>query len=371
MAVGLQIKVGADVTGLMGAFQAAAGGAGSLTDSLKATVATMSPIGGVAVAAADAIAGFTQAAAEDRAEQEKLAAVYATATGGLEGNTEAINAAIAAGAEKAFSDSEVRAGLQSLIVATGDAAAANELLGPAMDLARFSGASLEDASKALSKAYLGNDAALRKLVPGLEKGATASDTITAAMALSTGQADLFAASTEGVQKKGSDAFSELGETIGAAFLPVLDAIMPLMGPIVEIISELITAVLPLLGPAISIVVGALKIFLSVLKELIGVIKTVMGFISDLVAQAQSAVNFVGSIDLNPFSAPEGGAAGAYPAESARSSRGRSSRAAGGGNGANMTVNVYGGDPHAIERAVARGFRGWSGISGKSAHLREY
>lgn len=358
MAVGLQIKVGADVTGLMGAFQAAAGGAGSLTDTLKATVATMSPIGGVAVAAADAIAGFTQAAAEDRAEQEKLAAVYQTATGSLTGNTEAIDLAIKAGAEKAFSDSEVRAGLQSLIVATGDAAAANELLGPAMDLARFAGVDLETASKALAKAHDGNDAALRKLVPGLEKGATASDTITAAMALSTGQADLFAASTEGVQKKGSDAFSELGETIGSAFLPVLDAIMPLMGPIVEIIGELISAVLPLLKPAIMIVVGALKIFLQVLQTLIGVIKEVMKFIGDLVQKAQDAVNFVGSIDLNPFSAIglEGGGGGA-----ARG-RGRSARSAGGGGGGpNVTVNVQSADPSEVMRAIRR----WSRNNGGS------
>lgn len=356
MAVGLQIKVGADVTGLMGAFQAAAGGAGSLTDTLKATVASMSPVGAAGVAVADALVGMTNAAAEDRAEQEKLNLVYEQA-GATTGNyTAAIEEAIQTGKERAFSDSEVRSGLQSLVVATGDAQEANKLLINAMDLARFSGASLEDASKALAKAHEGNTGALAKLVPGLDKSKTKTDQIAQAMELASGQADLFAASTEGVQKKGSDAFSELSETIGSAFLPVLDAIMPLMGPIVEIIGELISAVLPLLKPAIMIVVGALKIFLDVLKTLIGVIKEVMRFIGDLVQKAQDAVNFVGSIDLNPFSAIglEGGAQGR--------GRGRSARSAGGGGGGpNVTVNVQSADPTEVVRAIRR----WSRNNGGS------
>jgi hypothetical protein len=142
-----------------------------------------------------------------------------------------------------------------------------------------------------------------------------------------------------------------------------------MGPIVDIISELISAVLPLLGPAIHIVVSALKIFLGVLQTLIGVIKEVMGFIGDLVRKAQDAVNFVGSIDLNPFSLPGGEGGGAAPAPPGRS--GRSTRSGGGAPQGNVTVNVYGGDPHAITRAVARGYRGWVGISGRAAGSREY
>jgi hypothetical protein len=202
----------------------------------------------------------------------------------------------------------------------------------------------------------------------MEKQATAADTITEATKLSTGAADDYAKSAEGMGKKGQDAFGELGEKIGSAFLPILDEIMPLMEPIVEILTTLIEAVLPLLGPAVDIVVGALKIFIEVLKTLIGLIKDVMGFIGDLVKKAQDAVNFVGSIDLNPFSLPGGEGGGTAPAASGRSTR------SGGGGGApkgNVTVNVYGGDPHAITRAVARGYRGWVGISGRTAGSREF
>ena len=118
-----------------------------------------------------------------------------------------IDAAIEAGAAKAFSDSEVRAGLQDLVTATGSAEEANRLLGPAMDIARLAGVDLETASKALAKAHDGNDAALRKLIPGLEKGKTATDTIAEATKLASGQADIYAKSSEGMGKAGSDAFA--------------------------------------------------------------------------------------------------------------------------------------------------------------------
>ena len=78
-----------------------------------------------------AIGDMTKAAAEDRAEQEKLNAIYVAAGAATRRlHRRRSRRAIDAGAEKAFSDSEVRAGLQSLVVATGDAAKANALLGP-------------------------------------------------------------------------------------------------------------------------------------------------------------------------------------------------------------------------------------------------
>ena len=171
MAVGLQIKVGADVTGLTGAFQAAAGGAGSLVDTMKATVSSMHPAAAAGVMVADALIDMTKAAAADRDEQEKLNLLYQNATGVTTDYNAAIDTAIAAGAEKAFSDSEVRAGLEGLITTTGNADEANALLAQSMDIARAAGVPLEQAADAVAKAHQGQDAALRKLFPGMEKQA--------------------------------------------------------------------------------------------------------------------------------------------------------------------------------------------------------
>ena len=358
MAVGLQIKVGADVTGLMGAFQAAAGGAGSLTDTLKATVASMGPVGAAGVAVTDALIGMTNAAAEDRAEQEKLNAIYVAAGAATGDYTTAIDAAIEAGAAKAFSDSEVRAGLQDLVTATGSAKEANDLLAVAFDVSRLSGASLEDASKALAKAHDGNDASLRKLIPGLEKGATAADTIAAATKLASGQADIYAKSSEGMGKMGSDAFAEIGEQVGSAFLPIMDAVVPALIPILKLLGELIKELLPLLTPVIHIIVEALKIFIGVLTTLIGIIKQVLQFIGDMVDKVRAAADLIGSVDLNPFAFPEGGGGGAP----AGRGRGRSARSAGGGGGGTtVNVNVQSADPTEVVRAIRR----WSRNNGGS------
>ena len=82
------------------------------------------------------------------------------------------------------------------------------------------------AADAVAKAHAGQDGALRKLMPGLEKGATAADTLAAATAGAAGQADKYADSAQGLQERGADAFSEVGETIGSVFLPVIKELLP-------------------------------------------------------------------------------------------------------------------------------------------------
>lgn len=367
----LTVEITGDSTGLKSALGEAEGatkGFGASIGGSALAVAGLAAGAGVAVAA---IAGLTQAAAEDRDEQNKLLAVYEGAGAAVGDYTAQIDAAIEAGAEKAFSDSEVRAGLESLIVATGDAAQANAMLGPAMDIARFAGVSLEDATKALAKAHNGQDAALRKLIPGLEKGKTATDTIAAATEIAAGQADVYAASSEGMGKKGSDAFAEIGETLGSAFLPVMDAVVPALIPVLELLGELIKEMLPLLKPVIMVIVGALKIFIDVLMTVLRIVKDVVDWIGNLADTIRNAIpdlsgigDLIGSIDLNPFAA---GGVGGAPVPSAR---GVSTRAAGGA-GTSLTINVYGGDPARLERAVRDGWRRWTGNEGASAPTREW
>jgi len=364
MPVGLQVKIGADVTGLTGALQAAAGGAASFGEAIKLSVAQMHPAAGAAIAVGEALVGMTEAAAADRAEQEKLNTLYENAVGVTGDYTNSINAAIDAGAEKAFSDSEVRAGLEGLIIATGNADDANALLAQAMDISRAAGVDLETAANAVAKAHEGQDTALRKLFPGMTKQATAADTITEATRLSQGAADDYAKSAEGMGKRGSDAFGELSETVGSAFLPIMDELLPALLPFVELLGELITAVMPLLKPAIEIIVGALRIFIDVLKAVVDGIKSVMNFINDMVNRFRDAANFVGSIDLNPFAA--GGAP--TPEMAGYSRSGRSGRnGAGGATGANVTVQVMSADPEQVVRAVRR----WAGLNGGASPFNRY
>jgi hypothetical protein len=358
VAIGLLVEIIGDASKLSSELDTAQGKTTAFGDSAVGSALKVAAIGAAAVGVAVAIGDMTMAAAEDRAEQEKLITTYGNLGIGLEEATAATEAAIAAGAEKAFSDSEIRAGLQSLITATGDAAAANAALGPTLDIARAAGVSAEVAADAYSKALAGNDAALRKLFPGMTKQASAADTITEATKLSKGAADDYATSAEGMGKRGSDAFGELSETIGGAFLPIMDEIVPALIPILEMLGELIKELLPLLKPVIMLIVEALKIFIGVLKTLIGVIQDVLGFVGDMVAKIQDAANFIGSVDLNPFAAGGGGEAAAGYGRS-----GRSGRSGGGGSGgANVTVNVQSADPTEVVRAIRR----WARANGGSA-----
>ena len=100
--VGINVAITGDATGLKGALGEAEAGVGKMGGALNALPMVAVAAGAVAVGAA--IVDMTQAAAEDRAEQEKLNAVYVAAGAATGGYTEAINTAIEAGAAKAFSD---------------------------------------------------------------------------------------------------------------------------------------------------------------------------------------------------------------------------------------------------------------------------
>ena len=107
----------------------------------------------------------------------------------------------------------------SLVTATGDVTLATADLSAAQDIARFANIEyLATAADAVAKAHAGQDGALRKLMPGLEKGATAADTLAAATAGAASQADKYADSAPALPERGADAFSEVGETIETVFL---------------------------------------------------------------------------------------------------------------------------------------------------------
>jgi hypothetical protein len=261
MAGGLEVvtKFVADTGGLEAGAKKASDAIGGIS---PAAILAGGAIVGAASVAVIAIAGMTKAAADDRAEQEKLEQAVTNAGAATATSTQQINDAIAASQAKAFTDSETRDALASLVTATGDVTLATADLATAQDVARAAGVPLAQAADAVSKALAGSDGALTKLLPGLEKGATASDTLANAQKAAAGQADLFAASTEGQLQVATDSFSELGETIGGAFLPILDEIIPVLVPVMAAVGELVSILLKALKPAIDAVIAIVKIFMQ-------------------------------------------------------------------------------------------------------------
>jgi hypothetical protein len=305
MSVGLVIDIIGDATKFVQATDKAEQSAGGLGGILGSTAAKATLVGGAVVAAGAALWGMAEGAAADRAEQEKLTAAIDAAGAATATSTAEVEAAIAAGQERAFSDSETREGLQSLVTATGDVTAATALLQSAQDIARLSGVDLATASDAVAKAHAGSDGALRKLIPGLEKGASATDTIRNASKLAAGQADKYAASTEGQTARMGDAFGELGETIGSALLPIIDAILPALLPVIKQFGKLIERVLPvltplfdvlgeILGELIPIVLEVVDALMPLVEILIELMRRVLPVILEAFRKVLPVVRFVAS-----------------------------------------------------------------------------
>jgi hypothetical protein len=326
-------------------------------------VAKVAALAGGVTLAADALFEMGKAAGEDRAEAAKLDQVIRAAGAATGDYTAQVEAAITAGQDRAFSDTQTRDALQSLVTATGSVTASTSLLATAQDVARFAGVDLATAADAVAKAQAGQDMQLARLIPGLQKGATATDTIANAQAIAAGQADAFAASTEGQMARSSDAFGELGETIGSAVLPILDALLPALVPIIRSLGRLVEAVLPILVPLLTALGKALAFVAGWVAKVArrggGPGGPVHGGDRGRAPVRKDSIPDLGSIFTSRSawrrSVPTG--AGVTTAGLAGVPR-----SAGGGGG--VTVNVYGGDPTRVEAAVARALQGYTRRNGK-------
>ena len=271
----------------------AKGAIGGIGDAFSAIPV---PIVAGAAIAVTAIAAMTTAAAEDRAEQEKLEAAVAAAGAATATSTDQINAAIEASQARAFTDSETRDALQSLVTATGDVTKATASLSTAQDVARLAGVDLSTASDAVAKALAGQDGPLTKLIPGLQKGKDATETLANAQKLAAGQADLFASSTEGSMTIAQNSFGELGEEIGSAFLPILDTLVPALIPIIQLLGELVKAVMPPLVAIIKIAVEAIKVVVDWIKQWLDIVLPVYAAIGQkLTPVLQAIVPVLGAV----------------------------------------------------------------------------
>ena len=321
--------------------------------------AAMAGLAGAAVVAGKALLDMTMSAAEDRDETAKLALTIAKATGSTTDYTAATDAAIAAGQAKAFSDSETRAALEPLIVSTGDMAKATDQLAIAQDIARFAGVDLATAADAIAKANKGQEKGLKTLIPGLELGATATETLGNAAKITAGQSEAFAKSSAGTSARVADGFAEIGETIGQALLPLLDALLPALLPILQAFGQLVKALLPVLIPLIKLLAAYLSAMLGI------VLKLVTAFVSfiEKIAKAIDKLNFLKGIKLPTlpnFGGQSAGAAGFV--QSATSTRAFGSAAGGFSSGGGVVVNITG-DPVSIERTVIKALRTYARRNG--------
>lgn len=193
----------------------------------KAAVPATAALAGLAAALGDA----TKGAIEDAAAQDKLANQIRRSTGETDDAIASVEEFISAqGNLRAYSDDELRPALGKLVTVTGELEDAQSLAVLAMDIATATGKPLETVTTALTKAYGGNVAALAKLDPSLrdiiKNGASADQVFSLLNDTFGGAASEAANTAEGSFKRMGIALAETKESIGAALLPALEAVLP-------------------------------------------------------------------------------------------------------------------------------------------------
>ena len=193
----------------------------------KAAVPAAAALAGVAFA----IGSATKAAIEDQKAQQLLALAIENNTVAGAANVKMAEAYI----EKtmmsaAVADDVLRPALASLVQSTGDLTYSQDLLNAALDISAATGTDLTTVTDALSKASVGNMKALGNLVPSVRDNIKAGESMSQVMkelAFTVGGAATVAAnSAEGQMKRLSLTIAETKESIGAAFLPILEKLLP-------------------------------------------------------------------------------------------------------------------------------------------------
>jgi hypothetical protein len=180
-----------------------------------------------------ALAGATKAAMEDQAAQVELARtlnISASATDAQIAATENMISkfSLASG----IADDDLRPALANLVRGTKDIEKAQEGLALAMDISTATGKDLATVSDALAKAYGGNMKGLKALSPemaALIKEGADLNTVMDVLGGTFGGATAEAAGTaEGQMKRFGIAIAETKENIGAALIPVVEKVLPLL-----------------------------------------------------------------------------------------------------------------------------------------------
>ena len=195
----------------------------------KAAVPAGLALAGLAVALGDA----TKGAIEDDAAQQLLAATITKNTGATEAQIKANEDWISTqGKLLGVTDDDLRPALSRLVTQTHDVAQAQELAALAMDISAATGKPLASVTEALAKAAGGSTTALGKLSPELKdmmkNGLDAEGAMSVLTDTFGGAAQTAAGTAQGQFKRLGVALAETKESIGAALLPAIEAVLPFL-----------------------------------------------------------------------------------------------------------------------------------------------
>ena len=191
------------------------------------------PAGIALVALAAGAVDAANAAMQDQAAQDQLTRSLDKTTTASDGAIKSVDAWVTSLSQaSSVADDELRPALATLARGTGDLKAAQDGLKIALDVSAATGRPLATVSKALSAAYAGNATALGKLDPHvkamIKNGASADEVIAAMAGRFKGDAAASADTAAGRMKGLGIAIDETKESIGAALMPAINAVLPVL-----------------------------------------------------------------------------------------------------------------------------------------------
>jgi len=195
----------------------------------KAAVPAGLALAGLAVALGDA----TKGAMEDDAAQQKLALQLRNSSGATDAQiTSTENWISVQGRALGVTDDDLRPSLARLVSQTHNVTEAQKLASLAMDISAGTGKNLGTVTEALAKAAGGSTTALGKLSPELKQmakdGASADEMMAVLAGTFQDQASVAANTAQGQFKRLGVALAETKESIGAALLPAIEAVLPFL-----------------------------------------------------------------------------------------------------------------------------------------------
>jgi uncharacterized membrane protein YjjP (DUF1212 family) len=170
---------------------------------------------------------------EDQQEQAALALTLNNVTGASKAQTAQVEEQISAMSRASgVADTEYRLALEALVRGTKDVDIAMRDMNLVMDISTATGTSSATVADALAKAYQGNFKALRSLSPEMatmiKEGASLNEIMDVLGGTFGGATAASAETAAGKMKILSNSIGETKESIGAALLPVVEAVLPIL-----------------------------------------------------------------------------------------------------------------------------------------------
>ena len=176
-----------------------------------------------------------------------------------------------------------------------------------------------------------------------------------------------------IVRKAWAVFQQVAKVVGPILGPLIGDLVAALGelwaelaPLVRDLMPVFVAIGKVLGAVVYVIVKAFTAMVRVVSKVVGVVRELVRWVKDAVAWVSKLLAKIPKIDIPNISLPFANSTRNIGGVAAASAAGLGARAdlPGFGGGNAVTVNIYGGDPRAVEATVLRALRGYARRNGE-------